>query len=161
MPEDWQDLYEYLSNSNVVRYEPYEVFSEEACKAEAARRAEDKSFWAVCLQNNKVIGNIYLAEQDFGTWEIGYVFNESYQHRGYASESVKALMDLAFGKLGARRIVALCNPLNTASWKLLERLNMRREGHLIQNIFFKKDANGQPIWQDTYEYAILKDEWMA
>ena len=60
----------------------------------------------------------------------------------------------------ARAVVtAMCNPLNTASWKLMERLGMRREGHLIQNIWFKRDERGEPIWSDTYEYAILADEW--
>lgn len=59
----------------------------------------------------------------------------------------------------AHRILAMCNPLNTASWKLMERLNMRREAHHIKNNWFFKDENGSPIWQDTYKYAILKEEW--
>jgi len=42
--DDWQDLYEYLSNKKLVFYEPYDVFSEDACKEEA--------------NNNKVIGNL-------------------------------------------------------------------------------------------------------
>ena len=54
-----------------------------------------------------------------------------------------------------------CNPLNEHSWKLLEGLNMRREGTLIKNIYFKKDINGKPLWADTYEYGILKSEWMT
>ncbi|MDZ5034798.1 N-acetyltransferase, partial [Clostridium perfringens] len=50
-------------------------------------------------------------------------------------------------------------PKNEHSWKLLERLHMRREGLLLKNIYFKTDINGEPIWLDTYEYAILKKEW--
>ncbi|SHO51738.1 GNAT family N-acetyltransferase [Anaerocolumna xylanovorans] len=160
-PDDWKDLYEYLSNEKVVFYEPYDVFSEDACKKEAIERAKDEAFWAVCLKNNKVIGNLYLAKQDFDTWELGYVFNEKYHNKGYATESGKAIIDFAFNELKARRIVAMCNPLNSSSWKLLERLNMRREGHLLQNIYFKKDENNRPIWVDTYEYAILFDEWFG
>ena len=41
----------------------------------------------------------------------------------------------------------------------LERLGMRREGHLIRNIWFKRDEYGAPVWADTYEYAILAEEW--
>lgn len=48
---------------------------------------------------------------------------------------------------------------NTASWKLLEQLNMRREGHLLKNIWFFKNDNDEPILKDSYEYAILKEEW--
>jgi RimJ/RimL family protein N-acetyltransferase len=43
----------------------------------------------------------------------------------------------------------------------MERLNMRREGHLLKNIFFKRDEEGNPIWNDTYEYAILAEEWFG
>lgn len=159
--EDWKDLYEYLSDEEVVRYEPYQAFSIEASQNEAKSRAESPAFLAVCLkENNKLIGNIYFAKQEFKTWEIGYVFNRSYQGRGYATEAANAVIAYGFNTRGARRIVAMCNPLNTASWRLLERLGMRREGHLKQNIYFKKDEEGNPIWSDTYEYAILKDEYI-
>ncbi|ADZ85877.1 GNAT family protein [Cellulosilyticum sp. ST5] len=159
--EDWKDLYEYLSDEEVVRYEPYQAFSIEASQNEAKSRAESPAFLAVCLkENNKLIGNIYFAKQEFKTWEIGYVFNRSYQGRGYATEAANAVIAYGFNTRGARRIVAMCNPLNTASWRLLERLGMRREGHLKQNIYFKKDEKGNPIWSDTYEYAILKDEYI-
>jgi len=80
---------------------------------------------------------------------------------GYATEAVKALLDDIFHDKNARRIVAACNPLNESSWKLLERLGFRKEGHLIENIYFKKDGDGNPIWSDTYEYGILADEWVS
>jgi ribosomal-protein-alanine N-acetyltransferase len=53
----------------------------------------------------------------------------------------------------------MCNPINSASWKLMERLGMRREGHFMQKAFFKRDEKGEPMWHDAYEYAILSDEW--
>lgn len=159
-PEDWQDLYEYLSDEEVVRYEPYEVHTMDQAKETAVKRASNESFYGVCLKKTgKLIGNLYLSKADFDTWELGYVFNRSYQGQGFAYESGKALLDYAFEHLGARRIVAMCNPDNHRSWKLMERLSMRREGLLIQNIYFKKNEDGEPIWLNTYEYAILKDEW--
>ncbi|MCX7709732.1 MAG: GNAT family N-acetyltransferase [Clostridia bacterium] len=161
--DDWQNLYEYLSNEAVVRYEPYPAFTEEECRREAERRSEQDAFWAVCLkENNKLIGNVYLQQQEpkeFLTWEIGYVFNPAYYGKGYAAESCRKMVEYAFEQLNARRIVAMCNPENAASWKLLERLKMRREGHLRKNIYFKRDRHGNPIWADTYEYAILAEEW--
>ena len=54
---DWPDLYEYLSQPETVRYEPYDPFDETQARAEAARRAGDEAFWAVCLrETGKVIG---------------------------------------------------------------------------------------------------------
>ena len=160
---DWRDLHEYLSDEAVVRFEPYGVFTEEESRREAARRAGDECFWAVCLkENGKLIGNLYFARQDpveLETWELGYVFNAKYQGKGYATEAARALVGDSFRAQNARRVIAMCNPLNERSWRLLERLGMRREGHLRQNIWFKKNTAGQPIWVDTYEYAILASEW--
>ncbi|MDF2907222.1 MAG: family N-acetyltransferase [Herbinix sp.] len=159
---DWKDLYEYLSDEKVIHFEPYEVFNEEQCKHEAMKRSKNEAFLAVCLkETNKVIGNLYFAEQEFNTWELGYVFNHNYQGSGYATEGAREVLRDAFDNLGARRVIAMCDPENVASWKLLERLGMRREGHLLKNVYFKKDKTGSPIWKDTYEYAILEDEWRS
>lgn len=160
IPQDGPDLYEYLSDPQVVRYEPYGVFSAEASQKEAERRSKDDAFWAVCLNDGqKLIGNIYLSKIEFDTWELGYVFNAAYQGKGYALESARALIQHIITTRNARRIVACCNPENEKSWHLLERLGMRREGHLVQNVYFKKDESGNPIWNDTYEYAVLESEW--
>lgn len=158
---DWKDLFEYLSDEEVVQFEPYPVFSREQAKEEAIRRSEKKEFYAVCLkENDKLIGNLYFLKGNFDTWELGYVFNRKYQGKGYATESAKALMEMAFVDLDARRIIAKCNPKNTPSWRLMERLKMRREGLLLQNVYFKTNDHGEPIWLDTYEYALLKSEWL-
>lgn len=160
---DWRDLYEYLSQEKVVKFEPYDVYTKEECKQEALNREKQDAFWAVCLkENGKLIGNIFFKQQEpkeFLTWEIGYVFNPQYYGKGYATESCKKILSYGFEQLHARRIIAKCNPENTPSWRLLERLHMRREGHLKKNIYFKFDKQGNPIWIDTYEYAILSEEW--
>jgi [ribosomal protein S5]-alanine N-acetyltransferase len=163
--EDWKDLYEYLSQEVVVKYEPYDILNEDECKQVAVNRSQNDAFWAVCLKtNNKLIGNIYFQQQEpkeFLTWEIGYVFNPKYQGNGYATESCKEILKYGFNQLNAHRIIAMCNPENLASWKLLERLNMPREGHLRKNVFFKYNEQRNPIWNDTYEYAVLKEAWLA
>ncbi|HHX59193.1 MAG TPA: GNAT family N-acetyltransferase [Epulopiscium sp.] len=156
---DGEDLYEYLGDEEVVRYEPYKPFSLQQSKTEAIRRAGDKNFLAVALRNGKLIGNLYFAKGDFETWEIGYVFNRDYWNQGYAVESANELINYIFEKENAWRIMAMCDPMNKSSWKLLERLGFRREGHLLKNVYFFKDEYGKPIWKDTYEYGILKEEY--
>lgn len=157
---DWQDFYEYFSDEKILKFEPFKPFTEEECKEEVIHRSTNSDFIAVCLKDTgKLIGNLYFAKGDFMTWEVGYVFNSKFYGQGYATESVKAIMDYAFSTLGARRIIAMCDPKNTPSWKLLERIHMRREGHLIQNIYFFEDEDNKPIWKDTYQYAILATEW--
>lgn len=158
---DYQDLYDYLSDEEVVKFEPYEIFSMEACKEEALNRSRNPSFMAVVLKGEqKVIGNLYFQKCHFETWELGYVFNRNYQKKGYASEAVLGLFDEAFHNMKVRRIVAMCNPLNTNSWRLLERVGLIREGHLRENIYFQVNDNNEPIWQDTYEYGLLRSEYL-
>ena len=160
-PDDWQDLYAYLSQEEVVKYEPYDVYSADASKSEAIRRSQDPSFLAVCLKDTgKLIGNVFLWERDFNKWEFGYAFNADYHGKGYATEAAHALLDDVFHNQNARRVVAFCNPLNVSSWRLLERLRFRREGCFLKDVCFKKDMDGNPIWSDSYAYAILREEWL-
>lgn len=158
---DYEDLYEYLSLPEIYEYEPGEPINMDMAKEIAKQRSFGNDFYAVELSEiNKVIGHIYFKQiepMEWMTWEIGYIFNPNYQRKGYATEAVKAIVEYAFGNLGTHRIVAHCNPKNEASWKLLDRIGMRREGTLIKNVFFKKDEAGKPIWQDTYEYAMLNE----
>ncbi len=156
---DGEDLYEYLSDEEVVRFEPYKPFNKEEAYNEAKRRTKDENFLAVCLKNGKLIGNLYFAKCEFETWEVGYVFNKNYWGNGYATESLKALMNYAFIEMKVRRIIAKCDPKNSNSWILLERVGMRREGTLLQSVYFHTDENDNPIWKDTYEYALLKSEY--
>jgi RimJ/RimL family protein N-acetyltransferase len=161
--DDWKDLFEYLSQEAVVRYEPYDVYDEKSSIEEAVYRSKSDSFFAVCLkENNKLIGNVYFQQQepkDFLTWEIGYVFNPDYYGQGYATEACEKVLKYGFEELGAHRIIGQCNPENTSSWRLLERLSMRREGHFRKPVFFKKSKDGKPIWHDSYEYSILEEEF--
>lgn len=159
-PSDYLDLYEYLSDPEVVRFEPYDPFTLKQSKLEAQNRANSPSYWAVCLADtNKVIGNLYLNKEEFETYELGYVFNRLYHKHGYATESCEALLHYAFETLNIRRVIALCSTENSDSWELMERLNMRREGCFLENVAFKEDENGNPVYFNSYQYAILKSEY--
>lgn len=157
--DDGRDLYAYLSQEEVVRFEPYGVFSPEQARVEAIRRAGDPRFLAVCLKGSgRLIGNLYLEEKEMDTWELGYVFHRDFQGKGYATEAARAAVGDVFAN-GAYRVFAMCNPENAASWRLMERLGMRREAHFRRNTWFSQDDAGNPVWQDTYVYAILREEW--
>lgn len=158
---DAQGLYSYLSRPEAVRYEPYPVQSLDDCRRWAAERATSPDFWAVCLRSGELIGNLYLHLEEppaWRGWELGYVFHPDHWGRGYASEAAVRLVDACFAQ-GAHRIEARCNPLNDASWRLLERIGFRREGHLRQAASFADGPDGTPLWHDAYVYAVLSEEW--
>lgn len=161
-PSDYLDLHEYLSDPEVVRFEPYEPFTLKQSKLEALNRAKSPSYWAVCLTDtNKVIGNLFFNKEEYETYELGYVFNRLYQKHGYATESCQALLQYAFRTLNVRRVIALCSMENSNSWRLMERLQMRKEACFLKNVAFKKDCNGNPIYFNSFQYAILKMEYEA
>lgn len=154
---DLYDLYEYLSDSEVVKYEPYKPMSMEEVAGNLDWRISTDEMIAVELKNNhKMIGNVYLGKREFESLEIGYVFNKNYWGEGYAKECCMKLIEMAFSN-GIHRIYAECDPQNVGSWKLLEALGFVREGYLKKNIYFWKDGENKPIWKDTYIYAKLRD----
>lgn len=155
--EDLHDLYEYLSDEIVVRYEPYKAMTMDETKENLNWRISTDEMIAVELKfNHKMIGNIYLGHRDFDSLEIGYVFNRCYWGEGYAKEACRALVEDKF-RNGIHRIYAECDPENESSWKLLESIGFVKEGYLRQNVFFWKDEEGRPIWKDTLLYAKLNE----
>ena len=156
--EDLQDLYEYLSDEETVRFETYKPMDMDEVNANLDWRISTDEMIAVELKSNhKLIGNVYLGKRDCNALEMGYVFNRQFRGQGYAVESCTALIRRAFSE-GVHRIYTECDPCNPASWKLLERLGFTREGHFRQNVFFWKDKDNNPIWKDTYVYGILNGD---
>ena len=91
----------------------------------------------------------------------GVKLHPDYQGKGYAYEAAKAFFDYLFYQKGARRIYAYTEDYNLSSQHLCEKLGMRREGLFREFVSFVNDADGNPIYENTYQYAILKKEWDA
>lgn len=90
---DLQDLYEYLSDEEVVRHEPYKPMSLEETKNNLVWRVSTDEMIAVELkENHKLIGNVYFGKRDFDSFELGYVFNRSFWGKGYAHEACRAVI---------------------------------------------------------------------
>jgi [ribosomal protein S5]-alanine N-acetyltransferase len=163
--EDYEALFDYLSNPAVYRFEPGEPISLEDARKLALKRAQSNEYWAVVLKSEQIlVGHLYFAQtepKDLLTWELGYIFNPAYHNQGYATESARALIEYGFEHFGIHRVFAHCNPENIASWRVLEKIGMRREGHFREYIYFRKGPDGKPLWTDTFEYAILKDDLKA
>jgi RimJ/RimL family protein N-acetyltransferase len=159
---DYASLFEYLSNPVVYQFEPGEPVSLQQAKELAVERAHRTDFWAVVRKDDqKMVGHLYfkpIEPKDFLTWELGYVFNPAFHHKGYATESAYALIRFGFAHLDIHRVVAHCHPGNIASWRVLERLGMRREGCFRKNVFFHVAPDGSPLWMDSYEYALLEED---
>lgn len=156
---DKDDLCEYMSQRTAAKFEGYPWFNVNRAQDVIKKRVNDEAFLAIELREaHKVIGNVYLSKKEFNTYELGYVLNENYQRHGYGYEACRAAMDFLFSN-GVHRIYAETAPENTASVMLMEKLGMRREAFFKKNVSFHVDENGNPIYWDTYVYAVLEEEW--
>lgn len=153
--EDYDDLYEFLSQRKEEEFEGYSGITYDNGREHLKYRVQNDEFIAIALkETGKVIGNIYMGNREFEAKETGYIINKNYQRKGYATEALKAAIEKEF-ESSTHRIYAECAPGNECSWKLLEHVGFRREAFLHKNVYFRKDENGNPIWQDTYVYALL------
>ena len=158
---DYDDLYEFLSQLRDDEFEGYPGITYETGKEQLAVRLGTEEFYAVeLIEPKKVIGNIYCGLRDCDSREVGYIINRDYQQNGYATEALCAVIGRLFSE-GVHRVYAQCDPRNVRSWKLLEKVGLRREAHLKENVWFHKDENGNPIWKDTYIYALTAREAAA
>ncbi|MFC6094255.1 GNAT family N-acetyltransferase [Saccharothrix lopnurensis] len=106
-------------------------------------------------KDGEVVGEAvlkYLSEHH-RQGEVGYVLHPDHHGRGYATEATAAVLDLAFDHLGLHRVRASCDAFNEPSWRVMERLGMRREAHFRHNEVFKG------AWGEEFVYAVLDDEW--
>ncbi len=153
--KDRDDLGEYMLQRVNQVFERYPDFNKDKIDNEIKYRSESEEFFAIELkEEHKVIGNIYLGVRDFNSKELGYVLNENYHLKGYGSEAAKAAVQWAFSQ-GVHRVFAECTPLNISSWKTMEKIGLKREAELRQNISFYNDDAGNPIYWDTYIYGAL------
>jgi RimJ/RimL family protein N-acetyltransferase len=70
-----------------------------------------------------------------------------------------ALQDFGFGELNLHRIIAHCDAENIASYRIMEKIGMRREGLFIEGRSANKSSDS--MYGDELCYAILKDEWAS
>ena len=161
--EDRDPLYAFHSDPEAVRFVPYpprtreqvaDVLRRKAANTEL-RQEGDLLELAVQAGDQTLIGDVLLALRsvEHQTLEVGYIFAPTAGGQGYATEAVRALVDLAFSSVGARRVIARVDDRNRRSAALLERLGFRLEAHLVENEWFKGELSSE------LDYAVLSREW--
>jgi RimJ/RimL family protein N-acetyltransferase len=176
--DDVEDVVAYRGRPDVCRWVPFEAMSRtevldrirtslgqlndegQALTAGVELPAVDAPDVAIAGRPDRrgvVIGDVVLIWRSRGhaTGEIGYVFHPDYGGQGFATEAVRALLDIAFGTYGLHRVTARIDARNRASLRLAERVGMRQEAHLVENEWFKG------AWSDEIDYAILEREWLS
>lgn len=161
--DDVDRLLEIRSQPGVSEW----ITRELSTRAEVVDWIEGRRDDAIAIElDRRVIGDVMLRLDD--AWsqfevralasgrqaELGWVLDPAEGGRGYATEAVSAVISVCFEVLRVRRIIANCFADNIASWRLMERLGMRREAHSVGDSLHRSGR-----WLDGYSYALLDEEW--
>jgi RimJ/RimL family protein N-acetyltransferase len=163
-PSDLDALLAVYGRDDVVRYLYEDAYTEADARAaldtRMARRtidAEgDKVAFAVARRSDGVmVGDCVLAwtSEQHSQAEIGYAMHPDHHGAGYATEAARELLRIAFDEVGVHRVIGRAEARNVASARVMEKLGMRREAHLIENEYVKDE------WQSEFVYAMLQREW--
>jgi [ribosomal protein S5]-alanine N-acetyltransferase len=158
---DWKQIHLYSSDIDALKYMSWGPNTEEdtvrlvqnfiTAQTESPRLRY--AFAIVLKKNHSVIGGCELILQEHSQASIGYCLNRRYWGEGYATEAVFELCRFGFDELNLHRIFATCRPENVASYNILEKIGMKREGMFREHFY----AKGK--WQNSYLYSILTDEF--
>ncbi len=163
--EDHAALHAIQSRADVARWLYWEPRSEDEVRESLdghIARARDAPETGVVLgvevrATGELIGYVSLTigPPEHRQGEIGFILHPAHQGRGYATEASEAMLALAFGTFELHRVYGRLEPRNVASARVLEKLGMRKEAHLIENEWVKEK------WQSAVVYAMLAREWDA
>lgn len=162
LPGDGEVLFGYRSDPNVRCYQ--------ACPENAAAAAEfviqqqqvafdTPGTWAQVgvelREAGLLIGDlgVHFLEGERGQVELGFTIAPSFQRRGYARETMTALLGHLFEDGRKHRVILRMDASNRAAVALATSLGFRKEGHFMKS-FWSGDH-----WADEVLCGMLRSEW--
>ena len=118
------------------------------------RQGVTYSFLIFRRVDDVLLGGITLSNLRRGVAQsatLGYWIGAPYGNQGYMTDSLAAILEFAFSRIGLHRVEAACLPANEASRRLLLRSGFREEGYAREYL----RISGR--WQDHQLFAILRD----
>jgi RimJ/RimL family protein N-acetyltransferase len=162
---DIDAIHAYASREDVCRYIPWTPKTRDEVAAWLPRRdtttipapGTAASLAITLRETGELVGDVMLIWEsaENRTVEIGYVVNPDHAGHGYATEAARAMLAMAFDRLGMHRVVARVDARNPASAAVLRHLGLRQEAVLVENEWFKGE------WSTEIDFAMLEHEWRS
>lgn len=157
MNENW------ATDANVTKYvsfEPHKDYEEtKQIVSGWIKEYDNGSYnWVVELKdNNEIIGNISVIElsKKHNNCELGYVFGSKFWGKGYATESLKAVLYYLINECNFHLVEAKHHASNPASGRVMEKAGMKKDGVLRQRRK-NKIVDG---YDDIVVYSIMKEDF--
>ncbi len=160
--EDWERVHIYGADPDFSKYElwgPNTLEDTRKFVREMVEQAEThpryKFDFAVCLKESRLLigGCGIRCESELSrVASLGWAISPEFQNTGYATEAAKALIEYGFQKLNLYVIYATCDTRNAPSYRVMEKLGMKKVG-VIKGT---KEVKGRI--RDSYRYEILPSQ---
>ncbi len=160
---DLPNFTSYRSNPEVARYQGFDVMNAEQANYFITENLKNDfhipGTWVQYAiaekQSDELIGDcalkLHADEPRFA--EIGITLSPQNQKKGFARETLYALLQWLFEEMNILRVIETVDARNEASINLLRSLRFREEGHFLQSGFYKGE------WTDEKQFAMLRHEW--
>jgi len=160
--DDWVKVHYYCSDEEVTKYtfwgpnseEQTKVFIRSSINSQFNIPRTNHELAIINKSTNELIGNCCLNVEGSNA-EIGFCFSKHHWGYGFATEVAGALLSYGFKERRLHRIYATCRPANIGSAMVMEKIGMKKEGHLREHFMCKNS------WQDSYLYSILIQEFKS
>lgn len=155
---DWERVHLYGADPDFSKYELWGPNSIEDTQKfiadmveQAASTPRYKFDFAICLKDSGLlIGGCGIRRETemSKVASLGWAINPEFQSMGYATEAAKALIKFGFEKLNLSVIYATCDTRNNASFRVMEKIGMKRVG------FIKGTIEVKGYIRDSYRYEM-------
>lgn len=161
--DDLEAMFDYVSDKDNTRYTFPTNQSLEETKNNIAQfyLANPLGRWGIELKSNgKFIGTIDLHKIDsvLKKAAIGYIINKKYWNQGLATEANRAVIELAFEKIGMNKLTALHDKNNPASGKVMEKSGMYFS-HVEPYACMDQHEEGRIVTR--VHYVLTKEDYFA
>lgn len=160
--DDKDEVFKYRSDRETNKYQgwiPTTVGDVEIFIGKVSKQFNEPETWfqfvVVERETQKIVGDlgVHFFDSHNKQVEIGCTLSKAFQNKGYATESVKRVVDYLFKELNKHRIITSIDPENKNAIGLVERIGFRKEAHFIESLL----VNGQ--WVDDLIFALTEKDW--
>ncbi|MGA8479550.1 MAG: GNAT family protein [Chthoniobacterales bacterium] len=156
---DVEAVASYSTKPEFIRFLPLppqtmESAAEFVGQAVANGQPDPKGDWLFAIQireEPRLIGIIRIGVRsvEHRQGDLGYAVHPDHWGKGYATEALRRILEFGFEDLSLERIWATADIRNVASWRVMEKAGMGREGFMRHHLLVRG------AWRDSVLYARI------
>jgi RimJ/RimL family protein N-acetyltransferase len=156
--KDWERVHIYGADPDFSKYElwgPNTIEDSQKFVAEMVEQTKSnpryKFDFAVCLKDSGLlIGGCGIRRETelSQVANLGWAINPEFQNQGFATEAARTVIDFGINEIKLKVIYATCDTRNAPSFKVMEKLGMKRVGYIKGN----KEVKG--YIRDSFRYEF-------